>query len=159
MSSFNQITLVGNLTRDPQESFLPSQTPVCEFGLAVNQKFKGKDGQMRENTCFVDCKIFGPQASIFRQYVFKGHSVLVSGSLKFDQWTAQDGKERSKHWVHVDKFTFLEKAQPQERPAVGYEARPPLHQAPPQPTRPSGYATRNESLPAQDPDTGDLIPF
>lgn len=156
MSSFNQVILVGNLTRDPAISYLPSQTAVCEFGLAVNRRYKTNDGQQREDVCFIDCRIMGKQADTFKQYVFKGHSVLVSGRLEFDQWEAQDGSKRSKHRVFVEKFTFLEKTQ--EQPAVGYQSRQPAHQAPP-PSRPAGYATRNDNLPVTDPETGDDIPF
>ena len=44
MANFNRVLLIGNLTRDPQLSYLPSQTAVVEFGLAVNRKWTGKDG-------------------------------------------------------------------------------------------------------------------
>ena len=54
MANFNKVILAGNLTRDPQLSYLPSNTPVCEFGLAINRKWKDQNGEMREDTCFVD---------------------------------------------------------------------------------------------------------
>ncbi|MEZ0265296.1 MAG: single-stranded DNA-binding protein, partial [Phycisphaerae bacterium] len=44
MASFNQVILMGNLTRDPQVKFLPSQTQVCEFGIACNRKYKLANG-------------------------------------------------------------------------------------------------------------------
>ncbi|MCK5473393.1 MAG: single-stranded DNA-binding protein, partial [Planctomycetes bacterium] len=53
MANLNKVMLMGNLTRDPQLSYLPSQTAVVEFGLAMNRKWKGQDGQMKEETCFV----------------------------------------------------------------------------------------------------------
>ena len=55
MANFNRIILVGNLTRDPQLKYLPSQTAVVEFGLAVNHKFKTKTGEDREEVMFIDC--------------------------------------------------------------------------------------------------------
>ena len=62
MPSFNRVTLIGNLTRDPQVKYLPSQTPVAEFGLACNRKFKSQSGEDREEVTFVDCSAFGKQA-------------------------------------------------------------------------------------------------
>ena len=55
MANLNKILLIGNLTRDPQLSYLPSQTPVVEFGLATNRKWTDKaSGEQREDVCFVD---------------------------------------------------------------------------------------------------------
>ena len=50
MANYNKIVLMGNITRDPQLSYLPSQTPVIEFGLAVNRRWTGQDGSPREET-------------------------------------------------------------------------------------------------------------
>ena len=107
MASFNKIMLMGNLTRDPQLSYLPSQTPVVDFGLAVNRKWTDKDGSQRENTCFVDCRAFGRQAENINKYLTKGKPLFVEGRLDFDQWTAQDGTKRSKHRVTVESFQFI----------------------------------------------------
>ncbi len=107
MASYNRIILVGNLTRDPQLSYLPSQTPVCEFGIATNERWKDKEGNQREDVCFVDCKLFGKGAEVFCQYMAKGRSVLVEGKLKFEQWTSPEGEKKSKYRVLVENFTFL----------------------------------------------------
>ncbi|MCH7872946.1 MAG: single-stranded DNA-binding protein [Planctomycetes bacterium] len=107
MASYNRIILVGNLTRDPELSYTPSNVAVCKFGLATNHKRKDKDGNLKEEVCFVDCVAFGRSGETFKQYMAKGRSVLVEGRLKFDQWTSQDGTKRSKHEVVVDNFTFL----------------------------------------------------
>ncbi|MCK4887818.1 MAG: single-stranded DNA-binding protein [Planctomycetes bacterium] len=113
MANFNKILLVGNLTRDPQLSYLPSQTAVVEFGLAVNRTWTGKDGQKKEETCFIECKAFARQAETINKYLSKGRPVLIEGRLKFDSWTAQDGSKRSKHSVVIDTFQFLGSAQGQ----------------------------------------------
>jgi single-strand DNA-binding protein len=107
MASLNKIMLIGNLTRDPQLSYLPSQTAVVEFGLAVNRRWTGKDGEKREETCFVDCRAFGRQAENINKYLSKGRALFVEGRLTFDSWTAQDGSKRSKHRVTVENFQFL----------------------------------------------------
>jgi single-strand DNA-binding protein len=102
MASFNRIILVGNLTRDPQLSYTPSNVAVCKFGIATNHKWKD-----REETCFVDCTLFGKGGEVFNQYMGKGRSVLIEGRLKLDQWTTPEGDKRSKHEVIVENFTFL----------------------------------------------------
>jgi single-strand DNA-binding protein len=107
MANFNKVLLIGNLTRDPQLSYLPSQTAVVDFGLAVNRRWTGKDGQARESTCFIDCRAFAGQAETINKYLTKGRPVFVEGRLDYDTWTAQDGTKRSKHRVTVESFQFL----------------------------------------------------
>ena len=107
MANFNKIFLMGNLTRDPQLSYLPSQTAVVEFGIAVNRKWKSKGGEDKEEVCFVDCRAYGRTAENINKYLTKGRPLFVEGRLTFDSWTAQDGSKRSKHRVTVENFQFL----------------------------------------------------
>ncbi len=107
MSSFNKVILLGNVTRDPQLSYLPSQTPVVDFGLAINRKWTAQDGSQRDETCFVDCQIFGKRAEVINKYVKKGNPLFIEGRLKFESWQAQDGSKRSKLRVLVENFQFL----------------------------------------------------
>ena len=123
MANFNKVILAGYMTRDPQLSYTPSQTPVVDFGLAINRKWKGKDGQESEETCFVDCRAFGRTAEVINQYTSKGKPILVDGRLHFSSWE-KDGQKHSKHRVTVENFQFLDSAQ-------GGGAKPP-QQAPQQ---------------------------
>jgi len=107
MANFNKVFLMGNLTRDPQLSYLPSQRPVVEFGLAINRRWTGRDGEKKESTCFIDCRAFDKRAEVINQYLSKGRPVFIEGRLDFDTWTAQDGSKRSKHRVTVENFEFL----------------------------------------------------
>jgi single-strand DNA-binding protein len=108
MASFNQVILLGNLTRDPQLKYLPSQTPVTEFGLACNRKFKSQSGEDREEVTFVDCSAFGKQAELINQYFTKGKPIFIQGRLKYDQWEdKQGGGKRSKLHVVVENFQFI----------------------------------------------------
>src|SRR5438128_145109 len=90
MTGFNKVMLMGNVTRDPQLKYLPSQTPVAEFGLAVNRRFKTAQGEEREEVVFIEITAFGKQAETIHQYWHKGKPLFVEGRLKFDQW---DDKE------------------------------------------------------------------
>lgn len=133
MANYNKILLMGRLTRDPQLSYTPSQTPVVDFGLATNRKWTGQDGSQREETCFVDCRSFGRQAETINKYLTKGSPVFVEGRLTFDSWTAQDGSKKSKHRVTVENFQFLRGQGDQPERPSGYEtqaAAPDLEPAP-----------------------------
>ena len=108
MPSFNRVTLIGNLTRDPETRDLPSGTTLCEFGLAMTRHYKTQGGDDREETCFIDCTAFGKQAEVLSQYVTKGRPLFVEGRLKYDQWDDKNGGgKRSKVSVIVENFQFL----------------------------------------------------
>ncbi|MHC4696339.1 MAG: single-stranded DNA-binding protein [Planctomycetota bacterium] len=145
MASYNRIVLLGNLTRDPQLSYTPNNTAVCKFGIATNRKWKDRDGNMREDVCFVDCTVFGRGGETFNQYMSKGRAVLVEGRLELSQWTTPEGEKRSRHGVVVENFTFLgggrtgdAPRQPAEAHAGGSaapaEASGPGYDSPPPPT-------------------------
>lgn len=108
MANYNKVILLGNLTRDPELKYLPSGTAVCEFGIAVNRRWKGQEGEQQESTCFIDCRCYGPRGETINQYMSKGRQILVEGRLDFQQWTAQDGSKRSKHLVIVENFQFMD---------------------------------------------------
>jgi len=62
MPNYNQVLLMGNITRDPQLKQLPNGSSVVDFGLATNRKYRSAAGEDKEETCFVDCAAFGKQA-------------------------------------------------------------------------------------------------
>jgi single-strand DNA-binding protein len=107
MANFNKVILAGNLTRDPQLSYTQGGTAVCQFGLAVNRRWRDQAGNQQEETCFVDLTAFGRQAEVINQYMTKGRSILIDGRLNFSQWTTPEGDKRSKLKVVVESFQFL----------------------------------------------------
>jgi single-strand DNA-binding protein len=106
--NFNKVILLGNLTRDIELRYTPSNQAVAKIGLAVNRRYKTKDGEDREETTFVDCDAWGRQAEVMSQYLAKGRPVLIEGRLKLDQWQDQDGNNRSKLGVVIDNFQFVD---------------------------------------------------
>ncbi|MFP3937566.1 MAG: single-stranded DNA-binding protein [Phycisphaerae bacterium] len=153
MANYNKVILVGNLTRDPQMNYLPSKTPVVEFGLAVNRRYKDQSGQQREDTCFIDCRSYGRQAEVLNQYMSKGQPILVEGRLQLDTWQAQDGSKRSKHRVFVERFQFLGSAGGGPGGGGGGGKPAQQRQAAPEPE----YG--GEQQPPEDPSGGEDIPF
>ena len=108
MANYNKVILMGNLTRDPQMRYLPSQTPVVDFGLAVNRRFKTQSGESKEETTFVDCSAFGRTAEIINQYVHKGNMLFVEGRLRYETWEdKQGGGKRNKLSVHVENVQLM----------------------------------------------------
>jgi len=112
MANLNKVFLMGNMTRDPQVSIIPStQNQVCDFGLAVNRTWTGPDGIKKEEVTFVDCTAFGKTAETLAKYKKKGDPLFVEGRLKLDQWE-KDGIKHSRMRVIIDSFQFLNRSQP-----------------------------------------------
>ena len=110
MANFNKVLLMGNLTRDIQLTYLPSnQMPIANFGIATNRTWTSADGQKKEEATFVDCSAFGKTAEILAKFVKKGDPLFVEGRLKLDTWE-KDGQKHSKLKVTVENFQFLPRA-------------------------------------------------
>ena len=108
MVSINTVILGGNLTRDPEVRYTPQGTAVAKLGLAVNQTYRTKDGENREEVCFIDVDVWARQAETCGEYLKKGSPVLIEGSLKLDTWDDREtGKKRSKHKIRARRVTFL----------------------------------------------------
>ena len=104
--SFNQVILMGNLTRDPELRQIPSGQSVCSFSLALNRSYKNSDGDWQEATDYVDVVAWANLGERVAQYVTKGRPVLVTGRLQSRSWE-QDGQKRSKLEVVASDVTFL----------------------------------------------------
>ncbi len=112
MANLNKVFLIGNLTRDPELRYLPSNMPVVNIGLATNRRFKNSQGEQQEEATFVDCEAFGRTAEVINQYLRKGRPLFIEGRLKFDQWQDRDGNNRSKLKVIVEGFQFIDSRGP-----------------------------------------------
>jgi single-strand DNA-binding protein len=144
MVSLNKVFLAGNLTRAPELRYTPGGTAVAQFGVAVNRKFKNRDGQLQEEATFVDLEVWGRQAETASEYLGKGSPVLIEGRLKLDSWESkQTGEKRSKLRVVGERVQFLggrrdrSGSQGQDRPSKRSPA-------------PQGDAPIDESLPPDD---------
>ena len=105
--SLNQVTLMGNLTRDPELRQTPTGQNVTSFSLALNRSYKDASGEWQEATDYIDIVCWGPLAERVAQYMSKGRRCLVQGRLQSRSWE-QDGAKRSKVEVLANDVTFLD---------------------------------------------------
>lgn len=105
--SLNQVTLMGNLTRDPELRQTPSGQNVCSFSLALNRSYKDQSGEWQEATDYIDVTAWGPLGERVAEYLHKGRRCLVVGQLQSRSWE-QEGQKRSKVEVLARDVTFLD---------------------------------------------------
>ncbi|GIU84662.1 MAG: hypothetical protein KatS3mg008_1437 [Acidimicrobiales bacterium] len=97
MATGNTVTVVGNVTRDPELRYTPSGQAVCTFGVAVNRRWQNKQsGDWEEDTSFFDVTCWAQLAENVVESLQKGTRVLVTGRLDQRSWDTQDGERRSK---------------------------------------------------------------
>ncbi len=108
MPNYNKVLLMGNLTRDVELKYTPSNMAVANIGLAINRRYKGKDGELKEETTFVDCEAWGYTAENMAKFFSKGRPIFIEGRLKLDTWQDKDGSNRSKLKVVVEAFEFVD---------------------------------------------------
>jgi single-strand DNA-binding protein len=107
MASFNKITIVGYLGKDPEIRYLPDGTAVCNFSVATTEKRKDRSGEMQESTIWFRINVWGKQADAANQYLTKGRQVYVEGRLSQQEYTDRDGNKRTSLEVRATDVQFL----------------------------------------------------
>lgn len=121
MLNVNTVILAGHLTRDPELRPLGGDKVVVNFSLAINRRYKGNDGEIKEESTFVDCEAWGRTAELIGQYLAKGSAAYVEGRLKLDAWQDKEGKNRSRLKVVVDNVQFVGPPKAKSTPTGGTE--------------------------------------
>lgn len=132
--SLNIIMLAGRLTADPVSKTIGANA-VVKFTMAVNERYKKRDGDTVENTLFLECEAWAKTGELVMAYLTKGSPVYVQGKLRIDQWTDPDGKKHSRHKAVIDSVQFL----PNKSEALKETDAP--------------------GTPMSTPETGDQVPF
>jgi len=161
MASYNRVILVGNLTRDPEIRYTPNGTPVCDLGLAVNERTKSASGEWVDEPVFVDVTLWERTAEVASEYLSKGSPVLIEGRLKLDSWQGTDGQKRSKLRVVCQRMQMLGGRSGGGPPGEGgYQPAPRREpQRAPSGPGPGGPAPEEFEPPPPDMPPGDEIPF
>jgi single-strand DNA-binding protein len=105
--SFNKITLVGNLGRDPELRYTPQGTAVCSFSMATNEKRRDKSGEFQNIATWFKVTLWGNQAETAAKYLVKGRPVYIEGRLRIEEWTDRDGNNRQTLEVNATDMQFL----------------------------------------------------
>jgi len=159
MASLNKVMLLGNLTRDPELRYAPNGTPIANFGMAINRRYRQGD-EWREEVCYVDVVTFGRQAETVGEYLSKGNLAMIEGRLQWRSWETEDGQKRSKHEVVANNVQFMPRAQGEGAGGAGApgRTRPETSYAPP--SRNTYTPPRNDMMPPDIPmPEDDDIPF
>ncbi len=107
MASLNKVFLIGNLTRDPELRYTPSGLAVVNLRLAVNRRYKDRNGENKEDVCFVTVTAWDKQAEVCNQYLQKGKPVFVEGRLQSRSWETSDGQKRNVLDIRAERIQFL----------------------------------------------------
>lgn len=103
----NKVTLIGNLTKDPEVKSTPSGKTVATTSIATNKSYKDQSGEKKTVTQFHNLVIWGKQAEVLAQYTKKGSKLAIIGELQTRNYQAQDGTKRYVTEVLVNEFEFL----------------------------------------------------
>ncbi len=128
--SFNKITLVGNLGRDPELRYTPQGTPVCSFTLATNEKRKDRAGETQDVTTWFRVTLWGRQAETASQYLTKGRPIYIEGRLRVEEWTDKDNKQRYTLEVHATDMQFIGGGRGDEATGGSQRTAAPAHTQP-----------------------------
>ena len=118
MANFNKVLLIGNLTKDPELRYTPQGTAVVNLRLAVNRKFRDRNQELKEETCFVTVVVWDKQAETCNQYLHKGSPVFIEGRLQSRSWEDSSGQKRNVLEVRAERFQFLGPAPAKGEPAL-----------------------------------------
>ena len=141
--TINNVVIAGNLGQDPQTRFLANEKAVTSFSLALNRRWKDKDGSDKEKTTWVNIEAWGRTGELCGQYLKKGSRCCVIGHLDEDVWDDKEaGKKRTKQKVVADSVQFLDQKKEGAAPAEG-SAEP----APSRPTRPAAAPADDQEPP------------
>jgi single-strand DNA-binding protein len=104
MATDNQVTLVGNLTDDPELRYTPNGAAVCKFRIAVNRRFQDQSGQWKDgDTSYFTINAWRTLAENAAESLTRGTRVIVAGRLNYRTWENQDGDKRSAIEVEADE--------------------------------------------------------
>jgi single-strand DNA-binding protein len=107
MASFNKITIVGYLGRDPELRYTPDGTPVCHFSVATTERKKDRSGEFKDLTTWFRVNLWRRQAEVASQYLSKGKLVYIEGRLSQSEYQDRDGNTRYSLEVNGTDIQFI----------------------------------------------------
>ncbi len=109
LPELNYVLIVGNLTKDPTFRTTSNNTPVVNFSIASNRRYRDRSNFWQEDVCYVGVVAWNRLAESCHQRLKKGNAVLVEGELQMRNWKVEDGTHRSILEVKARRIQFLNK--------------------------------------------------
>lgn len=109
MPELNSVMIAGNLTKDPVVRSTRNGTPVANFSIASNRKFRGSDNKWQEDVCYVGVVAWNKLAESCSSKLHKGSAVVVEGELQSRSWQSEEGSTRSTVEIKARRIQFLNK--------------------------------------------------
>ncbi len=122
--SVNKCLFIGNLTADPEIRTMPNGEQVSNFTIALNERYKAKDGNLVENVEYVRIVLYRRLAEIAGQYLHKGSQVYIEGRLKTRKWQDSNGQDRYTTEIQGDNLQMLGSRQDEPKQAKASKAKP-----------------------------------
>lgn len=122
--SVNKCLFIGNLTADPEIRTMPNGEQVANFSIALNEKYKAKDGNIVENVEYVRIVLYRRLAEIAGQYLTKGSQIYIEGRLKTRKWQDGNGQDRYTTEIQGDNLQMLGGRQDEPKQAKSNKAKP-----------------------------------
>lgn len=107
MKGYNRVTLMGNLTRDPEVRYTQNGMACARFSLAVGYSKKKQDGLYEDAADFPTCVVWGKRAEVIGKYFRKGSGILVEGKIQTGSYQDKNGNKRYTTDVLVQDFNFV----------------------------------------------------
>lgn len=126
--SVNKCLFIGNLTADPEIRTMPNGEQVANFTIALNERYKAKDGNIVENVEYVRIVLYRRLAEIAGQYLHKGSQVYIEGRLKTRKWQDNNGQDRYTTEIQGDNLQMLGGRQDEPKQAKPSKAKPEAEQ-------------------------------
>ena len=122
--SVNKCLFIGNLTADPEIRTMPNGEQVANFTIALNERYKAKDGNVVENVEYVRIVLYRRLAEIAGQYLHKGSQVYIEGRLKTRKWQDNNGQDRYTTEIQGDNLQMLGGRQDESKQVKPSKAKP-----------------------------------
>lgn len=106
--SLNKVTLIGNLTRDPELKYTPTGTAVAKFGLATNRSWTSATGESKEDVQYHNIIAWQKLAELVAKLLTKGKKIYCEGRLAYRNYTDKNGVEKSITEITIDDFIMLD---------------------------------------------------
>lgn len=130
MPEINEVRIAGNFVDDPEIKKVGRDSTLVNFRLAVNRRYRGSDGQKKEETMFIRCTGWGTIAEWIAKDYTKGDPAYITGRLKMNEFTDKDGKKVVTHEIVIDRIQALAWTNDRPMPTENKQRRDPSPDVP-----------------------------